>query len=510
MDALAPIKAVPGLGTPFDRIESIKKGIREFRLWALMQDELDAPFELFIKPKFNTAAWRYDGKRKVHQFFIGTDAINDCGSFEDAVVKVIKLGRHERSHAIRTIRNLDAFQQAIKNAEIPSFTFSDFNLVEDAAIEMQDATEAGEPFGWLEVEKQQPAATPWSLFFNYIQSDGAADVLVEKSKLSESVIREVREFYEQAIIGKDSWTRFEIAKEMAKRFPRKKGDADPGLADLEISGQLSSDESFAQQFIAGCLDEKGKPVKNNTGPTEEEVTADSSKDTNSSNGTVLVEELDYSPNYQALSKLQEKFLSVFSTKKRMRLTDRPTKHLDVREMIQNSDKVFRKREVLAPGKKHIELFVDMSGSMDGTPSQGAHDLIYILNRLAHAGYVKGRVIFSAIGEYGNNSIRETYRLPMPDNKLQFVSGWAGGEGLEGNLKAEIPALQKADYVFVYTDADITDAPIDKAALHRLGIFTVGLYVGSATKSERMLKYFDKAIARPSIDSLIDAMVSLMY
>src|SRR5690606_561526 len=105
---------------------------------------------------------------------------------------------------------------------------------------------------------------------------------------------------------------------------------------------------------------------------------------------------------------------------------------------------------------------------------------------------------------------ESWALPMPPEKISCIEGYADGEGLEYAMRDNLDILRKADFVFVYTDAQIGDAPIRKEEFHRVAVYTWGLYAGTQSDpyvQAALQKFFDKAIIRPSALELVDAMLT---
>jgi len=523
--------SVPRLALPVKEVRSIiLEAIREFRLWNIFDDHsFNERYEFFIRPEFDTAAWMW--RDMLHRFFIGEKALNRLPAKttrEQCIKFVMKLCRHERGHGKRTERNLKVLQ-----AKFPSVPFSVINLFEDAWMENAERVESGVPFGWAEIEAVEPAKDPYSLFFNYIQHDARIDVPIEESYLKEKPdeIAKVRAYFDEVCNNPSKMTSFK-AGAVAKRFyeefadslrPPKGGSAggsssgpqtEEGLQDLSASLEISSSNIAAQEFLSGAFNEKGEEVTangevKNASSEEDPMGApnrgikNSIPEAASSIGDALNRHATSAVlDYPKLRRVAQKLSRVFEDKARWRSTDQPSKYIDVIGMALGAKPFFRP-EILSKAKKTIYLLVDMSGSMRGEPSEGARELISVLNYLTQMGYVKGHVVFSSY------RCHTTYKLPLADSILNRIEGHSNSEGLEAALKATLPLLKQAQHVFVYTDAHITDAPIKKRFFNTQGIFTIGMYIGSQSQADDVLDYFDKALAAPSLELLADGLVSIL-
>ena len=70
-------------------------------------------------------------------------------------------------------------------------------------------------------------------------------------------------------------------------------------------------------------------------------------------------------------------------------------------------------------------------------------------------------------------------------------------------------MREAKVNFCVTDGDICDRAVDKSALHREGIYTFGIYVNQEAGENEvvtLLQWFDKAVARPTVEAAVDELV----
>ena len=64
----------------------------------------------------------------------------------------------------------------------------------------------------------------------------------------------------------------------------------------------------------------------------------------------------------------------------------------------------------------------------------------------------------------------------------------------------------ADQVFVLTDGNLRDAPIDVSFYAKRGIQPIGLYVGRGNRAASMGKHFRAWIVRQSVEELAEALL----
>ena len=185
---------------------------------------------------------------------------------------------------------------------------------------------------------------------------------------------------------------------------------------------------------------------------------------------------------------------MFTGKTRLVSTTVPSKKMSVKHLARGELRYVRKEE-FARGKMFIDMVVDCSGSMGGDPVQGARTLIAALSQLATKNLVEGRIVFSS---------REGWmacKLPMKMEQIQTIRAFSGEEGLKRALYDNAMKLRAADAVFVFTDAQITDAVFSKAELAARKVEPMGLYVGSNSAEPAMRTHFDKYLIRPNVKEL---------
>lgn len=492
-----------------------------------------------LKPGFKTACWAF---LPPHQITIGTDLFEKRGvklELSDELQKkyIANHYHHERGHALETERDMPKILAALKSIAAP---FSIFNLFEDARMEACYRRNSDYRFDWLDMETLDFGPRPESLLFALIQAEGevervvqgladwkpeppaptadetfsvfaalfAPDPEVTRERLT-ALLPRVVYYYEEALAARDCLALMPLLNAWLDEFGRQpempKGGANGGMSDLEHSALLMTDEDYRENFEANTVAVEGlstpnsKPGEGNSG----KASADDNHKAEAKQGKVL-SDLSTKVDMARAQKLATRFLKFFSAKSRVVSSLTPQRKISARHFAIGRSP-YRKVEVESRGVKNVFLEVDCSGSMGGPPMQEGKVLVAALSLMARQGAITGHVALSAV--HSGKPCWETFKLPLAQEVIEKIQGNAGAEGLEYTLKGNLDLVKKADYVFVYTDADICDKPIQKSFFHGLGIFTWGLYAGGDTSVlDDLMRYFDKAVMRHSAEELVDAML----
>ncbi len=177
-------------------------------------------------------------------------------------------------------------------------------------------------------------------------------------------------------------------------------------------------------------------------------------------------------------------------------TIRPSKRMSTRNVMLDRDKIYKRKHEIVKGEKVISMVVDCSGSM-GRIMHKMKVVIAVINNLAMKHKVSGNIMLSSGEGY------QTLKLPILDEDVDNISGFSGSEGLERTMTENIQLLKKSDYVFVLTDGDITDGPIDKKRLAKHRVKPIGLYIGQEAKN--LSKWFDKYVNKETPKATVDEM-----
>lgn len=475
-----------------------------------------------LKPGFDTACWAY---LPPHNIYIGTNLFEKDnlkpGLSEDQLSRYIENHyHHELGHALYTERDMAKIKRALKTIDAP---FGIYNLFEDAWMERRYGKEAEYRFNWLEIENLSFNARPESLLFGLIQAEGdltrvrtaleawvasppakdAPEDSEQNRKDLAALLPRVATYYEKIVAVSASMQLMPLLNAWLDEFGRPPQSMNlQGLQDMAHTAELMSGGQSAQEFDAGTKTVAGQGEPSMEGASEK-ATAAGSDTPVASKGTVLGGHRT-SLDYARVEALAAKFVRFFEAKSRMTSTLTPQKRVSARHFALGRSP-YRKAELVGRGVKTVFFEVDCSGSMQGSHINEGKLVIAALSRLARKGMLRGHVALSAIK---GGPCYETFSLPMSDATIEQIQAYAGAEGLAQTLQANRNLAKEADYVFVYTDGQICDKPIDKAALHQYGIFTWGLYVGNdESYLEELLLYFDKALLRKTAEDLVDAMLA---
>jgi hypothetical protein len=216
------------------------------------------------------------------------------------------------------------------------------------------------------------------------------------------------------------------------------------------------------------------------------------------NGYVSSEQIDHLADTLARS---------FMHPARWLSTDTPGKRLDMRSILlaENSRWRFRHKVAATTHCYAVTIVFDCSGSMDGTPLLQGLALLDALSILARRNVVSGYVILSAVKRH--TARWQRFALPVDAAILRRIDACGDAEGLQNALLENASLLRHMSQVFVYTDADIGDAPLDCLELARKGIRPVGLYIGDCEAATQMPLHFNEYLIRNNVKHLVESMVA---
>lgn len=505
-----------------------------------------------IKPGFETACWSY---LPPHRIYVGTGIVarGKPGLTRSQLEEYVKSHyRHERGHALFTERNSRVIRQELAAIKAP---FQLWNLFEDAR--MEDAYRGIDvPFNWLEFEDLPYSLKPESMLFAFIQAEGddavvrsfyaSVDIEAQRKlqlgQLTESLaalaakgdrakqarlqallgmmgmgpavspemereqalalLEKVWSYYQRICAQADTLGVIPILKEWLDEFGRtdsapsrgdEKGESEGG--DLFMGYALADDKGAREEFDKDTVEVLVPGGKAKVEPDRDDKAI-------GQKGRVLG--LTSHPlDLARIENVARKFGKFFEAEVHAVRTSSPQKRISARHYSVGRP-YFKVKQLQGRARKKLFMVFDCSASMGGHHVAEGRVLLAALSRLARRGFIEGHVALSA----GSPARWELFKLPMADETIARVYAFAGAEGLEACLKDHLALAREADYTLVYTDAQICDAPINKANLHRHGVFTWGLYAGDNDNDEldSMRLYFDKAILRDNADQLVDAML----
>lgn len=489
---------------------------------------LNEPQTVRIKRGFETACWSF---QPPHKIFVGTKLFEKpnirAGLTEEQLTRYVKNHyHHEQAHGLYTERSMPRIKKALAAIRAP---FQTYNLFEDAYIENRYRREAEYQFTWLEYETLYFSDRVESLLLSLIQAEGdivaVQDALnlwtpalmedelpcfptpeiaepLRRTALKEKLPR-VHWYYQKIIAVRNSMALMPLLNLWLDEFGRQEQQKNPGgMQDMAHSLEMGTNAQALENFEAGTL-----PVTP-TGDKEEvrAQSADRNHEAVAQSADLLDDDAHGPLPKERIRTVADKLTRLFTRTPAKYRTNSPTSRLSGRHYAMGRPAYVASEK--APKKvRTIYLEVDCSGSMAGIHSEEGRILIAALSELAARGVVKGHVVLSGVLS-GGKSGWQTFALPLADSVIERIEGQFGAEGLEYTLSANQRLAKAADFVFIYTDAQICDKPIDRAAWHSQGLYTWGLYAGEASERvlESMLEYFDKAVIRPTAEELVDAVL----
>lgn len=476
---------------------------------------------------FKTACWSFDEKRQSHRIFIGK------GLWSNAVERLQKVSiggyyaafyRHEFGHALFTERNMDRIQEALKRQGIP---FSLFNLFEDARIEHAMRKAFSTRFNWEDYEERKLPKKPLERFFQLIHKEAGERRSYNIRALPVDASADKREmtiasrFYREAILCKSTMDLMPLMARWMKHFPSEISMDATGWREADVSPESVKGENFSVQ------DADGKLIPFDESP---EVAEDDKRQL-AGRGTEFSNTDIETVKKKAMRRfLREDFLrsrmrtlndslglpaqaakrmrSHFTGTTRMEATTESQPKFHLRNFALGRRDIFSEKVVgqrFIPPK--IVVCLDCSGSMNHAHPETVL-MVLFFNELAKMGAINGHLMLSKIK--GQSPINAVIKLPLKDNHDILAIGFDGdGEGIEPAFAANEKLLSQAHLLVCVTDAHITDKPIDKRRWNKLGVRSIGCYIGEETAAPSLQNYFDLHLIKPDFISMVAAMAPLI-
>lgn len=195
-------------------------------------------------------------------------------------------------------------------------------------------------------------------------------------------------------------------------------------------------------------------------------------------------------------KLLPRFRRILEVKSKKIATTKPSKRFHTRNLVNDRNKIYKRKDEISKKKKTLSLVIDCSYSMRDVMTH-MNVLVGVVNQLAVSNKINGNIILSH--QRGFHSIK----LPMRDEDIDLIQAFHGSEGLQRTFVNTVDLLKQSDHVFVLTDGDIGDEPVDKKLLRLKNVNPIGLYLGE-TKS--LSQWFDRYVSRSTIEALVDELV----
>lgn len=185
-----------------------------------------------------------------------------------------------------------------------------------------------------------------------------------------------------------------------------------------------------------------------------------------------------------------------------------SRRMSGRHLARGEVKFVHKKTFGGKGKRKYTIVFDCSGSMGingGKPTREGQVLLLALNNLARRGFLEGSLVLSGYANCQPAWLQ--YKFPVKDEIILRIHPCHGAEGLQNSLHDNLKHIQGMDDVFVYTDAHITDAPLNREYFASRKVWPVGLYVGSTEAASEMGRHFPQNIIRDTIEEVVETMLT---
>ncbi len=193
----------------------------------------------------------------------------------------------------------------------------------------------------------------------------------------------------------------------------------------------------------------------------------------------------------------------------------PSKKLNMKAIItESSEKEYIGNHAEEGKTIKINMIVDRSGSMTGSPTQNSNILIQALNNLSFEyPEMDVQIMLSETSHFF------TYSMPIEglnSKQLWDYNRTGSAEGLSRTFEAHFDRMKEADINLVYTDGSIMDEAIDKAYMKAQEIELTGLYVNEDFTPEEVMshveqnkQYFTRTIIRKTAIALVNELANML-
>lgn len=280
-------------------------------------------------------------------------------------------------------------------------------------------------------------------------------------------------------------------------------------SDTEVVGGTDEEGKAAEEKAKEAI-KAGKPSKKGGGPKSKDPPASITPEGASKSAS----EVDFlAPNAGELDDVYAKrvadltamLMRMFKVHSLPAATENPGQRLSSRHLARGELRFIHKRVFGGKGKRKFSIVYDCSGSMSGRPDREGKLFLLALNNLAKMGYLEGNLILS--GWVGRAAGWLSYSFPVADEVILRISPTHSSEGLQDSLKDNLAKVKGMDDVFVYTDANICDRPLDRDFFAKHKVWPVGLYVGSTTSARLMEQHFPQNIIKDTIEQIAECLLT---
>lgn len=509
----------------------IRREVDDHHIGYRTKGTLPETYDLRWDKASQTGCWRYDHASKRHVISISPDAYNviaDKGLTRCQTELYKNIYEHEASHSLYTTKHLKDLGDTLKAEKIP---WRLMNLFEDVRIERlwwvnQRSKKHWRWTRWTKHPADIMTVTPTQLLFRLKCGDvgrrppRALMSLYRALPFFEKVWNYFNRIVCLARIKYTTNDLLPILKDWLKDFPETGDDtieAEGGDGTGDLAEAVAKDGGKVEDVKGGAPAPAPAPVDDPShakgGATDEGVAPKSMI----RNEPVVAR--------QVAKMLASAFRSFGPTKAP---TSNPSKRLNLKGLLRGDWSLpFVGKTIADNGAPYISLIFDGSGSMSGQlayldrerrnecrAADAGRVLVRALSDLASKGHIQGKVYLS-----GCLGVMAEFPLPVKDVK-NFAVLWGNdcSEGIgitlsptatTGYKSAFHEITSKSKLAIVYTDGEITDAPVNRKALKAKGLYTLGICCASRDKTPCLRKHFDSFISRDSLFGLADALVRFL-
>ena len=488
-----------------------------------------------------TGCWTYNHDTKKHEIMISplaydTIATPSLGSgVRKGVPKLFtEVYEHEAAHSRFTTKNLKELNDTLKKHSIP---WRLMNLFEDIRIETIWSRLRRRAFKWMTWEKYPEdisKVTPTALLY-WMKNDcsGFSRRLSRDFQTTFQVLpffNTVVKYFNRIRTSGSTEALIPVLIDWLKEFPRTSDDSITeagGLGTGDLKDAMTACGEAVLHVPKKPGDEGEKTGECKGGETEARGTMPSMSEEEALPGVSSGKQRE--EHYLAIRlarMLSTAFKGVGTTKG---ATSRPTSKLNLRAILRKCyDLPYIGKVIGNNGVPHLSLLIDCSGSM-------AYHGCFIdrEGKTATKTDVAGRILLMALSILaGKKKIKCTaylcaaggvnYKIELPLKsyaQAELARGWSKAEGFgialspdpskRKSLKNCFDEVSKDRLAIIYTDGEITDTPINRAALRARGLQTLGLCCSTADHTKNLKEHFDYYINRESLWGLADALVRLL-
>jgi len=493
----------------------MQKFVKKAYVQMQIQELLPAQeYQIFIKPNFASATWQFhQGK---HKIVIGENVLKymDKNSTPQGKLRYLRsFLYHELAHSLWTEKDLESTKRHLATECI---SFELYNLFEDARIEEKMRKYTNQGFVWTQYENIELPKNAIEIFFYILQFEHqqkALKYLKEKMKYRlEDDLNAVFHYYKRVLSARNLKELIPIMIDWYNDFPITESYLEPFKEKaylFSVESGFSKDKDTFEELISGLEDVLSEDRQDLFIIKRDPRTIVHSQSIQGK-GTDLLSETPQTYNINANEEhlLYTKISSLFDKQTMGKYSNSSTvsKRLNIRGLVQKSQKKFKKKTILKASVPLITLIVDMSGSMLDIVDN-MQMVLKVINKLASKQIIKCELILSAV-VYSESQF-QNFTLPVEGSIINRMYPNYGGEGLDFTMKSNLAKLKKSDYVWILTDGCITSDNLDKTYYNRFGIKTHAFYIGDTSYTQTMQDYFDHVICEEDAKGLINEILTLI-